>query len=421
MKTRTGTLILLTALLLASAACSKKGPQPEKKAPAAATPAPAGKDAGSTGAAARASDQDALTSESPPEHVAMTFNAGLARNYIAFVEERLAAIVAELNASEAEVICLQEVWEDADAATIVEGVKGRYPHSYLVTTEADGTGTGSACTSAALKPLGDCVAARCKDAADTTGCVMSKCGVLFLGLTGGCRACLAAHVSQPLEQILATCTSAGAGRWSYGGRNGLLLLSKRPFVETSHQVLDSFLLRRAVLMGTVKMRGGPVPFFCTHLSTPVDEVEYAGSASSWTDEQAKQIDRLISLVKEKAGRNPAIVLGDFNCGPANQEWDVIAENPDNYQRLVSAGLASPYAEEHGHCTWCYGKALKREPDRKGKMLDHIFFFNFASEIITVARVMDETTVEVEDATSKREVPLSDHYGVQTEFTVPFMQ
>ncbi|MFH1532525.1 MAG: hypothetical protein ABIK09_17515 [Pseudomonadota bacterium] len=40
------------------------------------------------------------------------------------------------------------------------------------------------------------------------------------------------------------------------GRNGLLLLSKHPLKETSHRVLDSFLLRRAVLHARLRVGGG---------------------------------------------------------------------------------------------------------------------------------------------------------------------
>lgn len=398
-------VVVMLAASVALAGCSRKEAQRAK--------APVPEKTADVGVASEV--------EPSPPHVVITFNTGLARNYIAFVEERLAGIIRALKETEADVICLQEVWDDADAEAIVAGVKQPYPHSFRVATGGETDESAPACTGEALRPLGECVTANCADAADTTGCVMSKCGVLFLGLHGGCRACLAAHVSQPLEEILVTCTRAGAGKWSYRGRNGLLLLSNTPFLETSHEVLDSFLLRRAVLMGTVKLRGGPVPFFCTHLSTPVDEVEYAGTAGSWKEEQANQTERLVMLVKSKAGKHPAVLLGDFNCGPGNDEWEVVAENPDNFSKLLKAGFASPYTEDHGHCTWCYGKDLSRTDKMKGKMLDHILFVNFDDEIITVERAMDEARIEVNEADSARKVPLSDHYAVQAEFSVPFVQ
>jgi endonuclease/exonuclease/phosphatase family metal-dependent hydrolase len=347
----------------------------------------------------------------------VTFNAGLARNYVPFVEDRLPPIVEELSKLEADVVCLQEVWEERDAKAIIDGVRGNFPYHFRLESAASisarPAGTPS-CGPTDLQPLGKCVEENCATATDKTGCVMKRCGTNFLGLPSSCRTCLAANVSKALPEIVQTCTSKGV-TLGYDGANGLMILSRTKFQETNHIMLDSFLMQRAVLHGKVAVLGGDLHLFCTHLSTPVEEVEYGGKFDSWKAEQLAQVNRLIEFVNEKAGAHPAVLLGDLNLGPANTEWEVEAEFPDHFQLFLDANFRSPYTKDHGHCTFCGIEALGASG--AGRILDHAFFHNFPEALLMPERIM-ERKIALE---GNVKIPLSDHYGVRVEFDLPSPQ
>jgi len=348
----------------------------------------------------------------PPARFVTTFNAGLARNYVPHVDARRDAIIAALADLDSEVICLQEVWEDADVDAVKAGVKARFPHAYHVATTGEVAG-GPACAPQALAPLGECVSGPCKGQEDLPGCVMKECAASFMGLPGDCRTCLAANLAKPMDEALAACTGDGGSSLAYGGRNGLLLLSKHPLLETSHLVLDSFLLRRVALHAKVQVTGGDVDLFCTHLTAPLDEVEYQGAHVTWEREQGHQVAQLIEWVEETAAGQSAILMGDMNCGPAFEEWEVTASSPENFTKFYDAAFRSPYTQEHGHCTWCAkSNALIRGEDLH--ILDHVLFVRFGEEFLLAERVLDAQRVKTADG----EVPLSDHYGVRVAFEVP---
>ncbi len=349
--------------------------------------------------------------EPPGPHHVVTFNAGLARNYVPYIEARLPAIIAELNKLEADVVCLQEVWEERDLKAVVKGVKKSFPFSTYVDSANSifaRHASAPSCGPNDLQALAECVGEKCAAAPDKTGCVMQQCGTHFLSLPSQCRTCLAANVSKPLTEIVETCTSKGV-QMGYDGANGLLLLSRSKFLDANHIILDSFLMQRIVLHGILQVGGENMNVFCTHFTTPIAEVEYGGRFASWEGEQLAQVKRTIEYVKEKSGEEPAVLLGDFNLGPANAEWEVAAEFPDHFQLFLDAGFQSPYTQEHGHCTFCGIKALGA--DGPGKLIDHALFLGCAEKVLLPDRVM-ESNVEVGD---DLKVPLSDHYGVRVGF------
>jgi endonuclease/exonuclease/phosphatase family metal-dependent hydrolase len=389
--------ILLVSLL--ATACAREeepGPAPAKVPPRESSPAPAPEGV-----------------EPPPAQHAVTFNAGLARNYVPHVDPRRAGVIEALSGLDAEVVCLQEVWEDEDVEAVTRGVAARFPYAFHVATAGEAA-AGPACEPEALRPLGACVSGPCAGAEDLPACVLKACAPAFLGLPGDCRTCLAANLSKPMDEALAACTGGGGSSLAYGGRNGLLLLSKHPLTETSHRVLDAYLLRRAVLHAKTRVIGGDVELFCTHLSAPLAAVEYQGAHGSWLQEQAHQIDQVIQWVEEIAAGESVILMGDMNCGPANAEWEVVAAAPENFQRFLDAGYRSPYTEDHGHCTWCGKSNPLVGDDPMLRILDHVLFTRVGAELLLPERILDQQRVE----TRAGRVPLSDHYGVRVAFELP---
>ncbi len=93
-----------------------------------------------------------------------------------------------------------------------------------------------------------------------------------------------------------------------GGRYGMALLSKYPFISYTNHLLPKGVEHRAALAGRIRVgEGGP-------------EVVVVGIHLVWTgDERYSQAARLIEIFKDE--RAPVILAGDFNSTP---DSDVMA-------------------------------------------------------------------------------------------------
>ena len=64
-----------------------------------------------------------------------TFNVGLAHGFVDHAEDRAPQIWEHVAQSDADVICLQEVWTDDDRADALEATADSHPHAFLTDTE----------------------------------------------------------------------------------------------------------------------------------------------------------------------------------------------------------------------------------------------------------------------------------------------
>jgi len=65
----------------------------------------------------------------------LSYNLGLAHGYVPYAAARLPKLVTELKKSDADILCLQEVWSKEDRTTITNALKARYPHSVSAPTK----------------------------------------------------------------------------------------------------------------------------------------------------------------------------------------------------------------------------------------------------------------------------------------------
>ena len=349
------------------------------------------------------------TPEATPPSLSLdvvTFNAGLARNFVPYADERLPWVVDALANLDADVVCLQEVWTPDQIDAIVAGVTDAFPHEYHVVTEDPGTGE-PACTPQEADPMLTCVQDHCADDPDLTGCALSNCGEEFAALSQSCTGCLAANIDKPLDEIATLCTESSA-LYAWNGHNGLLLLSRLALEETTSTVLDSTLVQRAVLHARVL---GAVDVFCTHLAANLDEPPYAGPYGSYAGEQAHQIDQLAAWIDEQAGQAPAVLLGDLNTGP-DLPPDIVGELPDNWALLAGWGWQAPYVEQDAPaCTFCADNPLVGEGS--SHIIDHVLLRTGTVDL--VERVLDEPITLQTDA-GPVDSRLSDHYAVRVRFS-----
>lgn len=350
--------------------------------------------------------------ETPPPYSFITFNAGLAYNYVTYAKERKAAVIEAVANLDADFVCLQEVWEAADVEDLKGGALEAFPyHAYADTTAEPGE-TDPACTTDETDPLLACYYEFCDGTDDLTGCIMDNCVAEFTAVTKPCSNCLVANIAKPIEGIVAACL-AGSAAYTYDGLNGVLLLSRHPFESTDFKVLDSYIVRRVVLHGRVEVDSGPLNVFCTHLSTEISEIEYDGKSDDWDDEQGDQIAAIVKYAEKQAGEEPSVIIGDMNCGP-EVEPNIVGKNIENFQLYLDAGYTLPYlAQEQVDCSWCIDNPLTGSG--VDRLIDHILVKNMGAyeAQFVVARILDElVTVPHSETGEDVETPLSDHYGVQ---------
>jgi endonuclease/exonuclease/phosphatase family metal-dependent hydrolase len=98
-----------------------------------------------------------------------------------------------------------------------------------------------------------------------------------------------------------------------GGRYGMALLSKYPFISYTNHLLPKGVEHRAALAGTIRIgEDGP-------------EVIVVGIHLVWTgEERYTQAQRLIEIFRDE--RRPVILAGDFNSRPASDVMALLGES-----------------------------------------------------------------------------------------------
>jgi len=323
----------------------------------------------------------------------VTYNAGLAHGVVALAEERAALLPSELEQTGADILCLNEVWNDDDYQSLRGALEGSYPYAFRQLTE-DSSWATLQCLPWTVWRLDSCVKSSCTaNGISAEECVRGPCKPRYDDLSDGCKICLAAHADSPLS-----CVLWGAKDFGFEGRNGLALLSKLPLEDAQYQEFDAAMVKRGAITATVN--GTRV--VCTHLSSDLVVVPYpeGGSFSSWREEQAAQIDQITP-----ADGRCTVLMGDLNTGPAVA--DITAEVPASYQALRDRGWEEPWSAPR--CTFCTENPLAGSPS--DLWLDHVMFRGCADlGSPSYHRVM-ERTIEIAGGSKSLSTRQSDHYGL----------
>jgi endonuclease/exonuclease/phosphatase family metal-dependent hydrolase len=380
-----------------------------------------------------------------------SFNVGLAGAFIPFETQRRAAMGPAIAANPADIVCLQEVWREEDKDAIVAATRARFPHvvrvahdlTTPVTTEIDPmcpvgpAVTMPPCASPALRAALDdglrCLVANCSTMTGSemgqttsTACAQERCigqvGALITNTEPTALACYGCFASAlPTENfstIRTTCTTNPNAGLAFGGRNGLMILSKHPLSDVETLVVPGTWNRRTMTRATATLPGGRrVAVYCNHLTPVFDNVAfpYTGrhgcgevGRAGWATEQLAQARRLVQWVTQTAGNTPALVLGDFNTGPAST--GITAEAGENYDYLRMQLTPAVPAGYRPTCTYCPDNVLngmRTDP----VWIDHVFLRNLpATAVRSFERTYTDTSVTVPTAPGR--VHLSDHYGVR---------
>ena len=354
----------------------------------------------------------------PRETSLVTYNLGLASGFVDYAAQRRPALIELVSSLDADVVCLQEVWIQADVDAVIDGTKGSFPYSHHVFLK-DTTPGPPACTQTESDRLAACVAEKCPDtpATEIAGCALEFCADEFAALSLDCVACVVANIGKEVEEILSICKTTST-RFAYEGANGLILLSRLPLAQTAHETLSSTNVQRSVLGARVDLPGlGDTALVCTHLSSDLTGagVRYNGPHESWAGENGIQAEAAVDFAATLgADAKLRIIMGDMNSGPAIGEA-VKAEIPGaSYQVFLDEGYvdfpSSATGPDATACTYCNDNTLVRDPS--SVQIDHIVLSALPSGVTaSVSRVGTETvqiTVGGEPVTTHP----SDHFGVR---------
>lgn len=350
-----------------------------------------------------------------------SYNVGLARDFVPRVEPRLELLEERLPEMSADLLCLQEVWTEGDRQALEEAAAEAYPHRHVHVTEESG-GSEPACTEDELQPLRDCVESNCADVegSELTSCAVNQCGGPLGEVSGGCRDCLVSRVGQPLDEIFESCTTGG-GSLTWGGHNGLMVLSRSELTTTGHTKLTSTTVQRSALHVRTELPSvGPADVYCTHLAATLSQVDYNGPFDSWADENRGQAEELRDWIDETSGSGPTLVLGDLNSGPARSEAGIEAAIPEaSYGVLTGAGFRSwAVAEGEPACTFCADNALLPD-DAPDELIDHVLVGGdglSAPRGGEAAVRLGTELATVDTGDGEVELHPSDHYGVEARLT-----
>ncbi len=339
-----------------------------------------------------------------------TFDAGLARGDVRYADERARLVPDALAALDVDVLCLNEVWDEGDLGAIRAALGVSLPTSAVLedmqeTREA-------ACPEEAVEPLLDCMADACGDVPDPT-CVLASCNDDLDAQSAGCRQCLDAQLETPLDAVRAACAEDGE-RWAHRGAFGGALFTDRPVLASEALILDASVERRGAQYMLLDVDGARVHVVCTQL-TANRRNDYVREVGSWADEQAAQLQAVLTWLAARAGEEPAILLGNLATGPESE--DLGGELEASWKALTEAGWVDPLWASAPSCTWCGDNPLVRAAGDESvtELVDHVLFLR-AAGTFAAARILDgELMLETTDdgTVASR---LSDHYGVRVEWT-----
>lgn len=364
----------------------------------------------------------------------ITYNAGLAEGYVAYAKERVDPMIFALKNEDADIVCLQEVWDPEHQERLREKMHDHYPYVLVGPTEQKSAPTSPACSPTDLigeNKLGPCIFKNClsKSGSNFSECVTHTCQKPLQKLKNEKPFCLQAllgQVGKPLWKILLSALNpfSSPGLFTYQGNTGIMLLSRHPFLKT--EIIDlkelSTTVHRGAIYAKVQIENRPLHLLCTHLTSYLSDVPYAGNFKSWNEENYQQAYTLAQWVLRYAKGTTAdesiLFMGDFNSGPSLPARHIEAEVPETFQMLIHNNFYDHYVyDPQVECSFCLSNTLVPKNPQAGNkniLIDHFFSKNFAGQfdILKARLILKETfALPVKEKKFERQ-NLSDHYGLK---------
>jgi hypothetical protein len=405
-----------------------------------------------------------------------TFNASLYGPDAPDWQQRRAALAgpSELTQSSADLMCVIEVDEPAEQQSIIATAAGNgFKYAYRIDTNQSTpftnprTQTGTIPPAPTTPPCAGsvpasdvnnaiaCMEQSCSNAGPgdgtgelttTTDCLTSSCsgplGALLIEFPA-CFDCLIDYVAstQSYGATQQYCTTQATPPLAFQGATPNFILSKYPLAKTDSYILTSTLYRATVLYAQAQFEDGlDVDFYCGQFSSTLDASAepydgfYGGDAGTsqgqYDNEQTWQGQQLVDWVKQKSGKNPAIIAGDWHSGVGsatggtNDAGFPLATplNPQTLQLLAQTltPASTPSWAQAPLCNICpCAQNPLQCPGTDSSFVLQPFLYNWPHG---AAAVVDEhlayTDTPLTDFTVGGQVPLSQYYGLNIHVIRP---
>jgi len=391
-----------------------------------------------------------------------TFNVALAGAFIPYEAERRQPLAEAIAGMDSDVVCLQEVWTQADKELIRDMAVGNFPYSALFEDDLDTpvddptdqmgeipqAPTTVPCPDIEvsdgvtivdqMNEAVDCVAENCstipgsEDGRTTSAsCASTNCVGAVAALLFGdaqqqrCYSCVVPQLpTSTFAEIRSSCPTVVNQDLAFDGQNGVMILSRYPLSDQENWVMPGTWNRRTILRATVTLpNGASLDAYCNHLTPIFDDFTfpYTGQygegntdAAGWEAEQYLQAQKLIAFVQDRSGDSPAVILGDLNAGRAYPAQGISEEGADTLSLLEATFPAALATDYEPLCTFCEDNPVT--DTTSSVWIDHILLNGLASDAVqSTVRTFDEAVVPVG---GDELVPLSDHYGLRSVIRVP---
>lgn len=355
-----------------------------------------------------------------------TWNVGIAHGFVDNAAARLPYVVEELAEADADILCLQEAWDPADRAILLGSLEASYPFAFSTEVTQYKASRAPVCKSEDLFGDGKFVSCLLGPCGGTSGdaktaCIIDQCGAALTDLKNAKPECAQSLMAQVGKSSAAAMwnilrPTRKAGLFAYHGSDGLLMLSRRPL--TNERVVDftdiSTLNRRRALVAEVPVGDRQVTVACTHLTADLSAlVPYPGAFPGWAAEAEAQAERLVDAV----GRTgPAVLLGDFNCGSADEAHGLVEEAPGVCEAIVGRGFGDPASTLWPACTWCATNTHNVDGgEHINALIDHVFVRGMTP---VSGMVSHDAPVMLKIDRQEVSSSLSDHFGYRMVLGLP---
>jgi endonuclease/exonuclease/phosphatase family metal-dependent hydrolase len=412
---------------------------------------------------------ESTTSREPEEVIVDSFNVALAGAFIPYEAERRQPIADAIATHDADILCLQEVWTQADKEMIRDTAAETFPYYAFFENDLDTPVDDATDQQGQVPPPPttvpcpdeifdgeeltikeqmdvaiDCVRDSCSTIEDSdegrttsAACASSNCSIavapLLFGLDPQHQRCYACVVPQlptaTFAEMRASCPTVVNQDLAFGGQNGVMILSRHPLKNAENWVIPGTWNRRSILRATAELpNGAELDTYCNHLtpifSVPPNSINtfpYTGQygegetgPAGWQAEQELQAQKLINYIASKSSNRPAVILGDMNAGLASPADDIVGEGEETFNILAAAYAPAYTADYRPLCTFCSSNPVT--DTESSVWIDHIFLYNLTeSAVSSTARIFDQAVVPV---AGDMLVPLSDHFGMRSVIMVP---
>ncbi|XP_056005664.1 uncharacterized protein LOC125660040 [Ostrea edulis] len=329
-------------------------------------------------------------------------------------QKRAEHIANNIGSTQADIICLQEVWDDKDVLAIVKANQEKYPYTLSgLHNETQELLQSSKTNRPRCLELGVLVMAIRTVANGCLGeegdaarlkCLMEKAG--YLDLSRQCIACLT-FSGFDIGSLLKNCLFSNIQT----NLPGLLVLSKRKLLNPSMTYFrqEKTLFNRGYISFEVDQVGD---IRCTHQTSDSLGDYYDGNLrtvyGSWEDQHFDETKTLISSFPNDKIRS--IIMGDVNTGPFLPiQTELQGYFIDSYKYYKSQMFMPTFETT---CTYCLENPLAMDID-SGSIIDQVLVRTPEGDIATYK------TMRVFDNLIPGEtVPASDHYAVELLIETP---